>query len=406
MLCFNLHMLKLSCQNVANCLGLACNDQRVIESYAIDSRLVQPGGLFFAIQGEKVDGHDFAAQAVENGAVGIVTSKSIDIKGVAVFMVPDVRQALQDLARFVYRQKKCRVIGVTGSLGKTSTKECISQGLRGAMNVGQSPASYNSQLTLPIAILNCPEDADVCVLEYAMSEKGQLKRLVEIAPPDIGVMTPIDYVHAENFDSLAEIANEKAELFRSPVMQQGFVHYKSWDFMADVGSFPKLRYGKDATGPFSSKALNENYSALEAVANYLGVNQLSPVTMPPKRFELVEKAGVTFVNDSYNANVMSFKAAMENLPKGKRLVGVLGSMGELGQFSKTCHDEVAKIAEDLFDELLYLGDDWKDVIKPQRLLFPSFDTLQTALAKMLKPGDVVLIKGSNYHKLWRLLDLV
>jgi len=189
-------------------------------------------------------------------------------------------------------------------------------------------------------------------------------------------------------------------------MQQGFVHYKSWDFVVDIGHFPKVKYGEQAKGPFASKALNENYAALEAVAKYLGVDQLRSVTMPPKRFELVEKAGITFVNDSYNANVSSFKAAMENLPKGTRLVGVLGSMGELGQFSRACHDEVAKAAEELFDELLYIGDDWKDVIKQQETLYSSFDILQTTLAKILQPGDVVLIKGSNYHKLWRLLDLV
>ncbi len=397
-------MRKLSCKDVANCLGLECSNDGKIESFAIDSRLVEPGGLFFALKGEKVDGHDFTSQAVEKGAIGVVVSKPINIKGVVVFVVPDVRAALQDLAQWVFSQKKCQVIGVTGSVGKTTTKECIAQGLNGSMRVGQSLASYNSQATLPISVLNCPEDCDVCVLEYAMSEKGQMRRLVEIAPPDIGVMTPIDYVHAENFNSLDEIACEKAELFKSPNMRCGFVHYKAWDFLAKVGNFPKEKYGENAKGPFASSALNENYAALEAIARHLGVKKLNPVCSMPKRFEVVEKSGVLFVNDSYNANVMSFKAAMANLPKGKRLIGVLGSMGELGQFSRSCHDDVAKMADALFDEVFYIGDDWKDVIKECKTLYPSFAKLQKAFEKLLLPGDVVLIKGSNFHKLWRLLD--
>ncbi|MCB1108717.1 MAG: hypothetical protein KDK44_03595, partial [Chlamydiia bacterium] len=373
---------------------------------SIDSRQVEPGGIFFFIEGERVDGHAYVSEARKRGALAVVVSKDIDVEGIEIFRVHDVRAALQGLAQWVYRQKKCTVIGVTGSVGKTSTKECIAQGLKGALSVGYSPGNYNSQLTLPLAVLLCPEEADVCVLEYAMSEKGQIKRLVEIAPPDIGVITPISYAHAENFESLEEIASEKLQLFKSPRMVQGFVHYRSWEWAKDVGFFPKYRYGEGAKGPFASAALNENYAAAGAIAGYLGVGDLAAISSLPKRFEVIEHGGITFINDSYNASVLSFIAAMKNLPKGKRTIGVLGSMGELGRFSLDCHQEVANQAEGIFDEVLFLGDDWMPVLKENGTLYPSFDKLKSAFLETILPGDVVLIKGSNYHQLWRLLEQV
>ena len=400
-------MRNLSTKYVANALGLEFKRDRPISMYAIDSRLIEPEGLFFAIKGEHFDGHDFVQEAKAKGAIAVVVSQSADIEGIEVFQVPDVAKALQTLAKKVYSEKKCPVIGVTGSVGKTMTKEFIAQSLDGALKVYKSPASFNSQLTLPISVLNCPETAEICVLEYAMSEKGQIAKLVAIAPPDIGVITPIGLSHAENFANVEEIAQEKSCLFKSENMVQGFVHAKSWDLVKNVGDFPKEKYGERPDGPFDESHLNENYDAAKRVGCYLGISSLKIPQRPAKRFEVIEKSGITYVNDSYNASLISFEAALSNLPKGKRKVGVIGSIKELGVHSKMCHQKLSSMADQALDEIFCIGEECQiicDLLGNKAKLYGSFEALKKALEANVQQGDVVLIKGSNSHQLWRLVE--
>ena len=397
-------MRALTIGDIAKALGSTCSVDGNVESYAIDSRLVTKGALFFALPGDQVDGHDYVEDALQRGAVAVVVSQAVDCE--RAIRVPCVKAALQALAQWVCAEKEIPIIGVTGSVGKTTTKMLIAQCLATRYKVYQSPLSYNSQLTLPLSVLNCPSDVDFCVLEYAMSEPGQMARLVEIAPPDYGVITPIGLCHAEGFADVEAIGREKGMLLRSPCMKQAFVHAKACSLIDTLR--PVIVYGQDQTGPFAMPHLNENYQAAVAVAGYFGVGNVpTQFNLPKRRAEIVEKQGVTFFNDSYNACPKSFEAAFDACPKGKRQIGVIGSMLELGAHSKECHEKLAALADKALDHVLCVGEECDvicDRLGDKAQLCQSAEEAGALLHTLLQPGDVVLIKGSNSHALWRVCD--
>ena len=383
-------------------------------SYAIDSRLVEPGGCFFAIKGEKTDGHAYLRQVADREGVAAVVEKGYtgDDFGLDLIRVEDVTSFLQDAARQRFRLFDFEVIGVTGSLGKTTLKEFIAGVLGEKLKVFKSPASYNSQMTLPLCVLNCPRTCDVAVFEYAMSDKGQIQKLIDIAPPTIGVMGPIDFVHAENFLSLQEIAFEKSRLFTSSQMKRGFVHKNAWDLVRCIGDFEKQVFG-DLKLEHLHDHLAENADCAIKIAQYFGLSEeeitrgvlkLRPVQ---NRGEIVKREGAIYYNDSYNANVTSFRAAFAAVPKPQsgKLIAVIGSMGELGDFSKSCHEKVGEMAK-ACDHVLCLGDPCTvicEMLGSKAHLCENFETLQDRLKTLVQPGDSVLIKGSNVHRLWRLV---
>lgn len=396
-----------------------------IPNYHIDSREVSKGGLFFAIKGEKVDGHDYLEEVAARGGYGAVVNRSYrgPSFGLVLLKVEDVTKALQTLAREVLAKKKTKVIGITGSVGKTTTKEFLHDLLKTRFTVEKNPRSYNSQLTLPLVILRAPEQLDFLILEMSMTSKGHIANLVNIAPPTLVIMTPIGLVHAGFFNSVEEIAEAKSEIL-SPSVEFAAIHAKAIRFKAVQKALiaEHIVYNENCpvACPLKEAHFRENFSGAYEIAKYLGmsnreIEQAASKLKPMEhRFELKSYKGITFVDASYNANPLSAIAALRGLPKpkkeGAKRVAVFGAMGELGKFSFMSHREVAREALDYIDHLLVIGKEAEPMVEVFKKsgrpaeLFDSYDRLAGRMREISKEGDVVLVKGSNYHRLWEIIE--
>lgn len=420
--------------------------------YGADSRLIKPGDLFIALQGDLVDGHAYLDDVFQKGAVAAIVSKEYrNTNNYPVFFVENPLYALQELAKAVvleYAEHTGRVIGVTGSLGKTSTKEFIKTLLQSTYKVFASPGNSNSQVGLPLAILNHTTGVEeLLVLEMGMTHKGQINRLIQIAPPEVSVITTTALVHACNFTGLEEIALAKGEIFSHPHTKAAIFPYELHQSLAPFCNhcakisfsitYPLADYGIDPLRPHVIEARLENKRisigplpipgkhnlhnvlAAIAVARYYDVpweqiQEMIPLlALSDRRLEFVERNGITFLNDSYNAAEKSVKAALESLPppkEGGRKIAVLGSMMELGTFSTSCHHEVGKFALEHVEQMYCLGEEctpihelWKKEGR-EVALFTDRKELVACLRSKLAPNDVVLLKGSRSKELWKVLE--
>lgn len=394
-----------------------------------DSRYVESGDLFFALPGEKTDGHQFIDEVQKRGAVCAVVRKDYQKKGdFPLLRVDDTLQALQKLAAEVLRRSAVKVIGVTGSIGKTTTKELLATLLEGKFKTVKSPRNYNSQIGLPLTLLNHLEgDEDYLVQEMGMTGSGQISRLIEIAPPQIALVTYVALVHAAFFDSIEDIARAKAEIFSHPLTKAGFFPdgISCRPILESIGKCLKkaVSMHHDPYGPlpFSGDHLRHNFLLAAAVAQECGLSveeieaRIPYLHLPEKRQEHIELNGITFVNDSYNACAPSIIAAFQALPepknRGKR-IAVLGEMLELGKFSEQCHKEVGEASLDKVDQMFCLGQGCRPIVEMWRSkkqpvsYFDDRAALVAELRKIIAPGDVVLLKGSNGKQLWKILEEV
>ncbi len=418
---------------------------KVFSGVAIDSREVRGGQVFFALRGEKVDGHAFLAEVAARGARAAVVSKEYRGAdyGLTLVAVEDVLQTLQRMAKEVFARRRTKVLGITGSVGKTTTKEFIATLLQERFHLAKTPGTYNSQVTFPLSILNSPGDEELFVMEMGMSLAGEMARLVDIAPPDVAFVGRLALAHVASFpDGLEGIAREKAQILSHEGTRAAILHAKTYQF----NSFSRLNHldirlydnedfqivssqngwniqekGKcspEFSLPFAASHLRENLLGAIAVARFMGmcwkeiIPQISKLSLVPRRFQEVQRGGVLFINDAYNANPTSMRSALENLPlpqEGRR-IGVLGEMRELGSFSKTSHQEIGELALDYVDELLCFGEECTPMAEAflkgggHAQLFTDFTVLKTELERIVRPGDVVLIKGSNSKQMWMLLE--
>lgn len=408
--------------------------------FAIDSRQVQKGSLFFALPGEKFDGHQFLDEVSRKGAYGAVVKIGYmgpDF-GLKLAYVSDVKLALQELAKKTKRPEK--VVAITGSMGKTTTKEFLATLLEAKFRVGKTEGNQNTQVTLPLTLLNLQEECDVLILEMGMGAPGDIARLVEIAPPDLVIVTRI--APAGMVASLESISKAKGEIFSSKRTKRGIISWQAAEYPEILygGGIPKWIYGwrddlKDVRAAdfvmeeglfindspkievsFEGKHLQENFLAAVAAARALGLSwqdiaSRAKLCKPyERRFEKSERDGVVFINDCYNANPHSVVAALKNLPKPKRggkVVGVLGAMPDLGKESTKYHQEVGKVASEHLDRVFCIGDEAMEIAnsfgKGAEHL-KSVKEVQKALEEMISSGDVVLIKGGNGLKLWEILE--
>lgn len=418
---------------------------RDVLGYAVDTRLLKPHDLYFALPGARVDGHDFLKTAAEKGASGAIVK--IDYQGpdfgLPLLYSKDVLETLQTFAKIKLKNLKTRVIAVTGSLGKTTTKDFVSELLKTKYKLTVSPGNNNSQIGLPLTILNhVLKDHEYVVLEMGMTTAGHLKKLVEIAPPYAAIVTMVALVHACNFDSIEEIAKAKAEIFSHPDTKIGIYHHES--NMANIlgtsghGHCKKVSFSSSSdNADYCLKIINDelhisedkknssfalpflslpgihnthNFLAAVALAREIGVSfqeiksAISSLKLPEKRLQFVEKYGALFVNDAYNASEVSIKAALDSLPKpklGAKRIAVLGEIVELGKFSKMCHSSVADYALSRVDHMLCYGmgcipilECWKAANRPVVWALERSEIVM-ALRELLESGDVVLLKGSN-----------
>lgn len=392
-----------------------------------DSRESGPGALFFALKGQKVDGHVFLREVAERGATAAVVTHDYrgSDYGLTLFRVEHVLKAVQEMARAVQRVRKGRVVAVTGSVGKTTTKEFIATLLQSRFRVAKTPGNSNSQVTFPLSLLNAEDDAEVFVVEMGMSEKGEIARLVQIAPPQIAVVTNVSYSHALFFpEGIEGIARAKAEIFSSSETELGIVSAQAAQFapIRETGNFPKVVYdqlGASIQLPFSASHLCEDFVGAATVARAMGLSweeiraQAPRLATLPNRFERVVHHGIVFINDSYNANATSMSAALANLPApgpGKKRIGVLGSMKELGEYTHAHHHEVGLKALQSCARLLCLGEECRVMVdlfqqhqRPAEL-HSDLAAIKKRLFEIAEPGDVVLLKGSKPHCLWKILE--
>lgn len=420
----------------------------LISGFQHDSSLVRPGDLFFAIKGEKVDGHQFLEEAAKKGAVGAVVSKRYfgERFGLPCIAVDDVLKALQELARIVHGKRSTRVVAVTGSVGKTTTKEFLATLLEGAFRVAKTPGNANSQIGVALSLLNAEGDEEIFVVEMGMSQPGEIKRLVEIAPPEVALITKIALSHAEFFsDGLEGIARAKAEIFSHPQMRLGIASGQAMQYSAVKGSncnkwtysdsgetdFVLVKEGElfcvKERGessplfslPFTATHLCENFLAAAVAARAFGMQwdqifaQTEKLKVFKRRFERVDRNGIVFINDSYNANPASMRAALGNMPapvNGGKKIAVLGEMKELGVFSQSSHLEVGQIALKEVDHLICLGEEclpmvelFQEHLRPVEF-YQEITDVKRRVKELAQLGDVVLLKGSNSKRLWEVLE--
>lgn len=440
-------MLPLSVRQIAFLLGQEHENETLIFSATVDSR--KRGDLFFALTGSKVDSHQFLGDVAANGAKVAVVLDSYEgpAFGLALIRVPHVLEALQQLARLFIEKHRPKIVAVTGSLGKTTTKDFLTTLLKSCYNVYSDPGNANSQVGLALSILSLRGDEEVAVLEMGMSEEGNIRALTTIAPPDVAILTTVALVHAMNFTGLSAIARGKAEIFSHPRTRLGLysADMPHPEEAARSGTAPKLTFSVlDAKASYYAKlsegeiALYEegqqmlkapwtilgrhniqNFLAAAAAARQMGVTwqdikeAIPRLKLPNNRLQLVQKGSRLFLSDAYNANKNSICSALETLqalPHKGRRVAVLSEILELGAFAEAEHQEVAHCALKTVDHLYCIGPGAK-LIKEifDREEKPCFycedkDVLKEALTKELQEGDVVLLKGGRRYNLSDLVE--
>jgi len=449
--------MKLPLSRVAEFLSAAgeFDANAVAQGYSIDSRSIQRGELFLAVKGERMDGHDFVTQALEKGAVAAVIRKDqlarYPLK-TGLITVDDTLTALQTLATAVRRLWAKPLIGVTGSAGKTTTKEAIAHVLSTRFRVLKSEGNFNNHFGLPLMLLKIEPEHDLAVIEMGMSHAGEIAALAKIAQPELGVVTNVAPVHLEFFESIAGIARAKYELVEAlPATgtavlnaDDEYVSQFGRDFhgkvvlyglrtSADVRAENIEPRGSDGStfdvvvGSCREKAIlhlvgaHNIYNALAAVA--VGLERgLSPseavaalATLAPadKRGQVVNLGNITIINDCYNCNPKALEAMVDALAamQAKRRIVVVGEMLELGPASEELHRQAGRhIATKKINVLLGVRGQAQQVVEAANEAGMRAEFVATPeeagdwLARETRDGDVVLLKASRGVKLERALE--
>jgi UDP-N-acetylmuramoyl-tripeptide--D-alanyl-D-alanine ligase len=378
----------------------------------IDSRGVGPGDLFVGLPGERVDGGRFAAQALAAGAWGVLVANEHTRLGGqspqsrAVIAVDDPLVALGSLARAWRRELGAKVVGITGSTGKTSTKDLLAGMLAPHLRVVATHANLNTEIGLPLTILGAPAGTEALVLEMAMRGKGQIAELVAIAEPDVGVITNVGPVHLELLGSVEAVAAAKAELVRdlrpgaTAVLPAGEPLLDS-HLRDDI---TVVRFGEEPLPdglelPFTSAHMLRNARAAVAAARALGVDPAGrvEVELSAMRGQRIELPGhIVVVNDCYNANPMSMRAALDDLAVSAdgRRVAVLGDMLELGPEELRFHAEIGDHARAVGVELLVTVGPLAREMRGDHAVDTAAEAA-SLVRELVRPGDTVLVKASR-----------
>jgi UDP-N-acetylmuramoyl-tripeptide--D-alanyl-D-alanine ligase len=423
----------------------------VTRAPVFDSREVQPGCIFLALKGDFNDGHDYALRAVELGAVIVLASRQV---GAPCIVVPDVLEALGKLAHYVRSHlKNLQVIGITGSQGKTTTKDLLEWILRMQGETVATHASFNNELGAPLTLLRCKETTQYCILEMGARHIGDINSLCKIAEPNIGVVLKVGTAHLGEFGSLKAVAKTKAELVMN-LKDDGIAILGRYDEftpkMAEGLNIQVITFGQTHEAQIRAADINiregrahfdlvtpqgrqpvglrligahqiPNALAAAAVCTALGVpldviaGGLSTAELQSKwRMELHEISNLLFINDAYNANPDSTAAALRTLSffaqeRGGQSWAFLGRMHELGEAFVDEHARVGLLAHSLgIDNLVCIGapEYARDLPKDGPMDLHFYSTKEEALGifNYFSPGDVVLVKASRTERLEELFQ--
>lgn len=409
--------------------------QRQAIGVSTDSRTLRPGDLFIALTGDRFEGHHFVKEAAQKGAVALIISgrKAAEgIGGIPIISVADTRKALGDLARWHRRRFKCPVVAVTGSCGKTSTKEMIGWVLSARGPILKSEGTQNNEIGVPWTLLKLRPEQWAAVIEMGMNHPGEIYSLAQIAEPQIGVITNVAAAHLEGVGSVEQVAQAKCELLDAmgpsgtavlngddevlmravknhPCRKVTFGFNASCDIRLNPEEFPS-----NLSVPFQ----RSNALAAAAVARLLDIPQegtlqaLAQWTPPKGRLEVKKARGFWVIDDTYNANPLSAQAALEFLrdfqTSGRR-IAVLSDMLELGKESEKRHYHLGQQAACMgLDRLLLTGSFAKEIQKgavengmkaTMIQMAESRQEIIDAIVSEISPQDVILVKGSRRTKM-------
>jgi UDP-N-acetylmuramoyl-tripeptide--D-alanyl-D-alanine ligase len=430
--------MEFELAEVAQALGLTVESDALITGWSIDSRTVAPGDLFFALRGPNHDGNVYVDDVLRKGAVAAVANEA---KAGPVMVVPDTLAALQSAAVWALGQWGGEVIGVTGSAGKTSTKDVIAAMLGASMKVGKTIGNLNNHVGLPLSILRLPGESRVAVLEMGMNHGGEIRALCAIAKPRVGVVTNVGHAHIEAFDSIEGVAAAKRELIES-LPRDGVAVLNADDpLVAKFGaSHPgrTITFGIDSQAdvhaegvqltdhgvsftvdgvPFESALMGRhsisNILAGIAVASLYGIRpaQLTQVVKdlaaPAMRGQRLVHDGIVILNDCYNSNPDAARVMIDVLREtpAQRRIAVLGEMLELGRWSESLHRDVGSyVAKSGIDVLVGIRGEACHLVDAARraglavdaaFFFPDAPAAGDHLRRMAHEGDVILFKGSR-----------
>lgn len=436
--------------------GGVANNEWCAWRVEIDSRKVQAGDIFVALRGERLDGHDYVADAFKKGAIAAIVERKLDIGGNQL-VVSDTLKALSDMGK--YNRKRCaaKVIGVTGSVGKTSTKEMLRHVLSVHGKTYATSGNFNNHIGLPLNLANLPLDSEFAVFEMGMNHAGEIAHLTKIVCPEIALITNVEAVHMEFFSSISEIAKAKAEIFEGLTKDGIAVVNADQSYFADIG-FKKITFGKNNnadsrlldykpfTGGCEVKAAitgNAYEYRIGATGYHFAVISLSVLAVchalgldieksasALAGFSEVEGRGkikeidvsdgkALLINDSYNASPASMRSAFAkageiwqaNGCKGRK-IAVLGDMLELGKDSILFHQNLADdLQKESFDKIYAAGEFMRNLyeVLPENMrgfYAESVNDLGCVVLGELRQDDVVLIKGSHGSKMYKVAEFL
>ena len=436
-------MKAFTLQEAAAALGLPqMQAQATLADVCTDTRKIQPGSLFVCLRGERFDGHSFASQAAQLGAAALLVDHPVDAD-VPQLVVTDTGKALLQLAGWYRRRFQLPVVGLTGSVGKTTTKEFIALVLGAKYNTLKTQGNLNNEIGVPQMLFRLEDSHTAAVIEMGMNHFGEISRLTRAVAPTVGLITNIGVSHIENLGSRAGILQAKLEILEGMAPDAPLIVNMDNDMLRTVklGDRPLLTFAiDDRSADFTATDIAEQGSTTTFTVHHSTFTQ--PVTIPTvgihnvynalaamavgyvtgvdpaaaasalanyvpagMRQNLVQVGGVQVIEDCYNASPDSMRAALQTLGKlpVHRRYAVLGAMLELGDYAKEAHTQVGKMAaENGIDGVLAYGADAAYIVEAAKQaglenarLFDTKEALAQSLAQQVQPGDGVLFKGSR-----------
>ena len=443
-------MKPLSLKEIISAVNAKCefSGDLTVTGISSDTRTITKGDLFVALVGETFDGNDYVSVAQENGAVAAICSKPVECN-IPVLLVEDTLTALQSLAAYYRTLLGIKVVALTGSNGKTTTRDMTKAVLASKYKVYSTEKNYNNEIGLPKTILSMDEGYDIAVLEMGMNHLGEISRLTNIAKPDVAMITNVGKAHIGNLGSQENILKAKLEILEG-LNPEGLVIFNGDDAYlrkAETGSFKKAFVGINSDCELTAKEIEVNgadtyYTAvfegkeyrgsIPLIGNYNVLNSLEAMRCglhfgitPDEAFKALQSyqsvgmrceaeviGGVTLVKDYYNASPDSSRVALEALgdyTKGGKKLALLGEMLELGEYSAAEHKALGEMClKNGVDYALFIGDDCASFKEgmPNSTVFPKAERQQYAekikalvTEGRIKEGDAVLIKASRGTKM-------